>query len=100
MFVVKIIEHGPSVASTVEQLIVAESCLQVIANQIKANGYDVPQDIQNRLDECSIELKTKLRADRQRQLKALELRLEQLLTNNEKRKNLEKEIEALKGKLV
>ena len=100
MIVVKIIEHGPSVATTIEQLITAEACLQLLANQIKANGYEVPQDIQNRLDECSIELKTKLRADRQRQLKALELRLEQLLTNNEKRKNLEKEIESLKGKLV
>lgn len=100
MFVVKIIEHGPSQATTVEQLVTAEAALQVLVNQIRANGYEVPQDLQARLDECSLELKTKMRADRQRQLKALELRLEQLLTNNEKRRNLEKEISSLKDKLA
>jgi hypothetical protein len=100
MFVVKIIEHGPSVASTVEQLITAEAALMVLVNQIKANGYEVPQDLQTRLDECTAELNVKMRNDRQRQLKALELRLEQLLTNNEKRRNIEREIAALKNKLT
>lgn len=100
MLVVKIIEHGPSEASTIESLITAEAALTVLVNQIKSNGYEVPQDLQNRLDECSAELKVKMRADNQRQLKALELRLEQLLTNNEKRRNIEKEIASLKNKLA
>ena len=100
MIVVKIIEHGPSVASTVEQLVTAEAALQLLANQIKANGHEVPQDIQTRLDECTTELKLKLRNDRMRQLRALELRLEQLLSTGEKRRNLEREIESLKNKLT
>lgn len=99
MLVVKIIEHGPSQASTIESLITAEACLQLLTNQIKANGYDVPQDLLTRLDECSVELKTRMRSDRQRQLRALELRRDQLLTADQKRAKVEAEITALKEKL-
>lgn len=91
------IEYGPS--STIEQLITAEAILQVVTERIKTNGYDVPSDIANILDEVSADLTRKMRDSRRKELRALELKRDQLLSSKDKLRNLDAEIAALKAKL-
>jgi len=88
------VEYGS--AATIEQLIMAQAYFQVVVNQIKTNGHDVPKDLQEALDATTRDLNDKLRADRRRQIKALEIQREQLLSADEKRSKIEAELAKLR----
>jgi hypothetical protein len=88
------IEYGT--AATIPQLIIAEAYFQVVANQIKANGHDVPKELDEALRACSRDLSEKLRADRLREIRGLELQAEQLATAEEKRAKINERLKELR----
>lgn len=88
------IEYGPM--ASIEQLVLAQAYFQLVANQVKTNGHEVPRDLQTALDATTRDLNDKLRADRTRQIKAIELQLEQLMSADEKRAKLATELAKLK----
>lgn len=92
------IEYGTG--ASIEQLIMAEAYMQVVADRIKANGHEVPDTLTNALDKCSVDLRVKLDGDRRRKLAALRLKREQLLSADEKRGKVEREISELEAILA
>lgn len=88
------IEYGS--AASIEQLIMAQAYFQIVVNQIKSNSHEVPRDLQESLDATTRDLNDKLRADRTRQIRAIELQLEQLMSADEKRTKLAAELAKLK----
>lgn len=91
------IEYGPG--ATIEQLILAEAYMQVVADRVVANGHEVPAVLANELSKCSTELDHRLRSDRLRQLAALRLRREKLLPTDQKLRNIEAEMAELEKRL-
>lgn len=92
------IEYGTG--ATIDQLIMAEAYMQVVADRIKANGHEVPDTLANALEKTTLDLKIKLAADRRRKLAALRLKREQLLSADEKRGKVEREIAELEALLA
>lgn len=92
------IEYGTG--ATIDQLIMAEAYMQVVADRIKANGHEVPDSLANALEKCTLDLKIKLAADRRRKLAALRLKRDQLMTAEDKRQKVEKEIADLEALLA
>lgn len=91
------IEYGNY--ATMEQLVIAEAYFQVVADRIKANGHEVPESLAKELDKCTYDLKAKLRGETRMKLAAMRVRRNELLTIDEKRIRLDKEIEDLEKKL-
>ena len=87
------IEYGS--AASIEQLIMAQAYFQIVVNQIKSNSHEVPRDLQESLDATTRDLNDKLRADRTRQIRAIKLQLEQLMSADEKRSKLAAELAKL-----
>lgn len=85
--------------ASIEDLIIAQAYFQVVTDRIKANGFEVPDNLDTILREVSRDLDERIRLDKERQLKTLELRLESLLSQDEKRKKVADEIQKLKAEL-
>ena len=84
---------------SIEDLIIGQALLQVMQDKIKENGHEVPSELATDIKAISSELDERLQADRERQLKVLEMRRLALSTIDEKRARLDTEIAALRGKL-
>lgn len=87
------VEYGP--AASMDQLVMAEAYMQVVADRIKANGHEVPADLADKLDKCSRDLTLRLRSERQNELALLRKQREDLLSADDKRAKLEARITKL-----
>lgn len=88
------IEYGAG--TSIDQLTLAYGYFSVVADKIVAAGYDVPKELQTALDACKRDLDVKIRENRLKELRALELQRENFLTRSEKLGNIEAEIKRLK----
>lgn len=88
------IEYGSG--ASIDQLAAAYGYFGTVVDRIKAGGFEVPKDLQTAYDSCERDLKEKVRGDRLRQVRALELQLETLLTADEKRNKITAELEKLR----
>lgn len=93
------IRTAPVAVLSVEELIIANAHLGVLADRIHDNGHDVPSVVKDEAKAVQRELTERLRDDKQRQLKVLESRREALLTVPERRKKVEDEIARLRDEL-
>lgn len=87
------IEYG-SAAST-DQLIMSQAYFGVVIDKVKALGHEVPKELQEAFDSCTRDLDQKLRSERQRKLEDLKCKRDELLSADQKRENLEIEIQRL-----
>jgi hypothetical protein len=87
------IEYGPG--STVEQLTNAYGYFGSIAKFVQEAGYEVSKDLQMVVDSCKRDLDIKIKDQRLKDLRALELQRDNYLTRSEKLGNIEKEIKRL-----
>lgn len=88
-----------NVNSTIEQLVMAEAMLQLLAERVEINGHKVPASLEHDLAQVSSALNQRLRADRMRELSALKLRRDQLLPQNVKLRNVNEEISRLEKEI-
>lgn len=92
------IRIGPVNQMDLDELILAEAFLGVMQERVTENGHEV-EHLRTNLNLVKAELGVRLRADKERELKTLELRQTQLMTADEKRKLNATRIEALKAEL-
>lgn len=88
------IEYGPG--ASLEQLTLAYGYFATVADKITASGYDLPKDLQTVVEACKRDLDIKVKDNRLKELRALELQRDNYLTRSEKLGNIEKEIARLK----
>ena len=93
------IRTAPVNAMTLDELIVAQAFLDLLTDRIHDNGFDVSDGIRAEQDTIKRELDDRLRGDKQRRLKTLQMQREGLMSQAEKRKKVEDEIAALEADL-
>lgn len=93
------IKTNPVGSLSIDQLILAQAHLQVLADKVKENGYEVPGELRSELDTVSNELFTRTKADKEKQLKVLQARRLSLSTLEEKRARADEEIKRLEKEL-
>lgn len=84
----------------VEDLMIAKSQLAIIDAGYTELKLETPEWVTNRLSEVTREILARVRAERERRLRELESRATALKPRSEVRKDVQKEIEALKAQLV
>jgi hypothetical protein len=95
-----LIKTAPANGMSIEELVAAVAILGIVRDRIKENGHEEPRFISDDFRACNRELQERLRADKERQLKVLESRLESLATVPEKRKKIGVQITKLKNELA
>lgn len=81
--------------ATIDELIMAESYMELVVERIKSKGYEVPTTLSKTLEDCSKDLKCKLKNKREQDLYKLKQERETLLSNEEKIINIDKKIDEL-----
>ena len=84
----------------VEDLMIVKRQLMVIDEEYKCLIVDTPDWVTDKLDEVTKEITGRMQAELKRKLKAATVRRAALKTADEKRKDLDTEIEALTNKLA
>lgn len=90
---------APANTLDLDELVVVVATLGLLTDRIKENGHEVPETVKAEQKAVERELNDRLHDDKARRLKILESRLEGLLTNAEKRKNIEAEAAKLRKEL-
>ncbi len=93
------IRTAPVGALSIDELVIANAYLCVLADRIHENGHDVPSVVKDEARAVQRELTERLRDDKERRLQVLKSRKEALLTVPERRKAVEAEIDALESEL-
>lgn len=93
------IRTAPVAVLSIDELVIANAQLGVLADRIHDNGHDIPSIVKDEAKAIQRELTERLRDDKERQLKVLESRREALLTVPERRKKVEEEISRLRSEL-
>jgi hypothetical protein len=88
------IEYGSG--ASIEQLTMAYGYFGATIDKIKAAEYEVPSDLQAAFDACDRDLKIKIRENRLKEIKSLEFKREQLLTNDEKLAKIDADLAKLR----
>lgn len=88
------IEYGPG--SSIEQLTNAYGYFGSIAKFVKEAGYEVSKDLEAVVDACKRDLDIKIRENRLKELRALEIQRTQYVTRSERLTNIDSEIARLK----
>lgn len=93
------VRTAPVAALSIDDLVIANAYLGVLADRIHDNGHDVPSIVKDEAKAIQRELTERLRDDKERQLQVLQSRREALLTVPEKRKKIEDDIKRLQSEL-
>lgn len=93
------IRTAPVGILSIDELVIANAYLGVLADRIHENGHDVPSVVKDEAKAVQRELTERLRDDKERRLQVLRSRKEALLTLPERRKAVEEEIAALETEL-
>ena len=84
---------------TVEELLLARNQLKVVDDGYQELSLVTPEWVTDKMSEISIEITSRVRNELQRRLRAAKARRSALRTADEKRKDLNVEIQELEGKL-
>lgn len=93
------IRTSPANVMSIEELVVAVAFLSGLEERIHELGYEAPEHVKQDLRSCERELAEKVRGDKEKRLAQLKIRQESLLTQTERRKNVEAEIAQLQAEL-
>ncbi len=85
--------------STVEELFLIQAQLKTIDSGYQEMKLETPEWVTDKLSETAHEIMTRVKGELLRRLKAAKARRSALQTPDEKRKNLDAEIEALEAQL-
>lgn len=83
----------------VDELIIMEQLMKLQKNGYKERKIPIPTWLEDNLDNIDLEIKMRIKADLKKRLATAQARRESLKTADEKRRDLDAEIEALKAQL-